>query len=96
MFIINIIWILLFIINIIYVEVGIDDSILILVYYIMIDKTKKGPIPAKKNKIIPNVVKVLFSSIIPEIINKSPINPKRIGKICENNTNPELAILSLN
>ena len=29
------------------------------------------------------------------MINKIPINPKNIGKICENIINPELAILSL-
>lgn len=55
----------------------------------------KGPKDAMKNKIRPKVKKLLLSSIIPDITNKIPINPKSIGKICENNTNPELAILSL-
>ena len=50
---------------------------------------------ANKNSAIPRYSNVLLSSIIPEIINKIPINPKNIGKICENRINPELAILPL-
>lgn len=60
------------------------------------DNTKYGPSPAIKNKITPNTVNDFSSSIIPEIINKIPITAKIIGKICENNTNPELDILSRN
>lgn len=54
-----------------------------------------GPIPAIMNNITPNMVYFFSSSIIPEITNKIPMNPKIIGKICENNTKPELDILSL-
>lgn len=67
-----------------------------MIAYIINGKITKGPNDAMKNKISPNVKKLLLSSITPDITNKIPINPKSIGKICENNTNPEFAILSLN
>lgn len=51
--------------------------------YIMILNIKNGIIAARTNKTIPILVDLLSLSIIPDIRNKTPINPNIIGIICE-------------
>lgn len=47
---------------------------------------------ANTNKIIPKARLIFLSSIIPEVINKTPKNPKITGRICEKIVVPVIGI----
>ena len=51
-----------------------------------------GNMQPNTNRITPKIRLAFLLSIIPEAINKTPINPKITGKICEKIVDPVIAI----